>query len=39
MLVLNYKRMNRNEISELTRNQEMKSKDLQVVSGKDSQMF
>jgi hypothetical protein len=35
MSVLNHKRMYKNEINELTRNQVMKDKDLQVVSGED----
>jgi hypothetical protein len=39
MSILNYKRMHRNEINELIGNQVMKSKDLQVVSGEDPQVF
>jgi hypothetical protein len=39
MLVLNYKKMHMNEINELTKNQAMKSKDLEVVSSEDSPLF
>jgi hypothetical protein len=39
MSVFNHKRMHKNEINELRGNQVMKSKDLYVVSSKDSQVF
>jgi hypothetical protein len=37
MSVLNHERMHRHKINELTRNQEVENKDLQMVSGEDSQ--
>jgi hypothetical protein len=37
MSVLNHGRMHGHKINELTRNQEVENKDLQMVSGEDSQ--
>jgi hypothetical protein len=37
MSVLNQEMMHRHKINELTRNQEVENKDLQMVSGEDSQ--